>query len=149
MFLAGQITVELVNRISFWLRMHFQPPTDFTIYIDSKFSLFRFVPGMVIGLVVGIVFAALDLALNRRSDRRGEETLKSLLKHLFRSLVVAILFIIVSTGIKGFILIRYSMHRRYHAYPPDIELSNAFRFVPFLILAGAFLWAMNKSLRHP
>ncbi len=104
---------------------------------------------MAIGFVVGVVFAALDLSLNRRNDGGGGETLKRLVKHLFGSLVVAILFIIVSTGVKELLWNGYGMHRRYHAYPPDMELLNAFRFVPVLALAGAFLWAMNKSLRHP
>lgn len=148
LFFAAQVTIELINRISFWLRLHFQPPTDFYLHINSKSSLFRFVPGIVIGLGVGIMFAALDLYLDHRSDARGEETLKRLLKYLFQSLVAAMLFIIILTGIKDFILMSYGMHRRYHAYPPNLQLLNALSLVPFVVLAGAFLWSMSKSLRH-
>ncbi len=149
LFLAGQVTLELVQRISFWAFVYFQrQATDVYIHILPKLSFSRFLPGMIVGANVGLAFAALDLGLNRRNDLHGGETLKRLMKHGFQSLVVAVSFIVVSTSAREFIWISYAGHRRYHAYPPDFQLLNALSCVPVLALVSAFLWTMSKSLHH-
>jgi hypothetical protein len=149
LFLAGQITLELVDKIIFWFPTYFRPQaTDVYIHILPKLGFFEFVPGTIAGASVGLMFATLDLRLNRQRDAQGNETLKRLLKHLFQSLVVAVLFIVVSTSVREFIWISYATQRRYHAYPPNLQLLNALSLVPFVVLAGAFLWSMSKSLRH-
>ena len=144
-FLAAQFGLMVVNYFgtSLWLRLT-PPVTD--IYYHTL-PLSRFLAPLLlafeVGAVVGVFFAAFALVFRR--SRGDKKMALSLVSHLVKSGVVAVGLILFFQGAMLYVTAQ-SSHRRYHAYPPDMQWLNLISCAQILVLLASVLWAMGRTL---
>lgn len=143
-FLAAQLSLMALAWAGAYAAFHFFPPKTDIYFIESRTSPLIFVPAIIIGAVVGCAFAALDFALHR-NRRTPKETLSQLLRNGIRSGLVAVALVLLCQGVL-LVLAAQENHRRYHAYPRDIEWLNLIHILQPALLLLAMLWAMGKTL---
>lgn len=143
-FIAAQFGLRIVSWCGIWLTFRLSPPIDF-YWHAMPVSLAEFVPAIIAGIGVGVVFATLEFAFHRRY-RVPNETAIQLLRNLIKSGTIAVTLILICQGVSIWLFI-HPLHRRYHAYPPEMTWLNTIHLLQPLILLLSLFWAMGKTLK--
>lgn len=132
---------NMVWRLTIW-------QTD--VYLHYPTGYGRFLIPALTGFVIGCVFTAIDGALNRRTDANGKVTAKRLIRYGARSVLCAVGFWLAWILCWQVLLPNMFQHRRYHAYPPDIQWMNRTAWVLPFVFVLLLLWALVSALtRRP
>ncbi len=107
-----------------------------------------FLPYILAGIVAGLCFAALDFRKNKSNDQSGNEATASTIRNLIPSGGLSWLTWLILKGTFVYGMASWSMHRRYHAYPPEMQWLNNFGRIFPLLLTLALLWTVFKTLNR-
>ncbi|RYX84299.1 hypothetical protein EON83_10310 [bacterium] len=145
--IAFQFGHTVTAYIATWYTLRIASATTDVYYVFPKNStwVLTFLPAIMVGALLGLIFAASDFTLQRHK-RTARETTLLLVPNLLKSSLVAIALVLLCQGILLINAIQQA-HRRYHAYPPDMQWLNLIFIAQVFIVFAALLWAMAKTLK--
>jgi len=140
---------QLFDLLIGMIKMRFDPPTDLYMHDTYFVAVYvYFLSYILVGTVAGLCFAALDFRKNKSNDQSGNEATASTIRNLIPSGALSWLTWLILKGTFVYGMASWSMHRRYHAYPPEMQFLNIFARIFPLLLALALLWTVFKTLNR-